>query len=192
MRFPKDVKALIKTARDYKYEMRVLSAVEEVNDDQKSVLFNKAQKYFKNDLKGKTAGIWGLSFKPETDDIREAPSLIIIEKLIKAGVKVKVYDPVAIENFKSSFVISHKSLAKTNKQMTSELMNDIYYAKDDYDAIIDADFLFLITEWKEFRFPNLDVMKKIMKRPVIFDGRNIYDRKELEKKGFVYFCIGQK
>ena len=104
--------------------------------------------------------------------MREAPSLIIIEKLLKAGVKVRVYDPVAMKEAK------HK------------LGDSVYYAKDDYDAIKDADCLFLITEWKEFRFPNLDLMKKIMKNPVIFDGRNIYDRKELEKKGFYYSCIG--
>jgi UDPglucose 6-dehydrogenase len=191
--FPKDVKALIKTGKEHNHNMRVLRAVEEVNDDQKSVLFNKALKYFnqkseagsqKSDLrphtsdlkvlKGKTAGIWGLSFKPETDDMREAPSLVIIEKLLKAGVKVKVYDPVAMKEAK------HK------------LGDSVYYAKDDYDALKDADCMFLITEWKEFRFPNLDLIKKIMKSPVIFDGRNIYDRMELEKKGFVYFCIGQK
>ena len=172
--FPKDVKALIKTAKQHNYHMRVLSAVEDVNDDQKSVLFIKALKYFKNDLKGKTAGIWGLSFKPETDDMREATSVVIIEKLLKAGVKVKVYDPVAMKEAK------HK------------LGDRVYYAKDEYDALKDADCLFLITEWKEFRFPNLDMMKKIMKNTAVFDGRNIYDRVELEKKGFYYSSIGVK
>jgi UDPglucose 6-dehydrogenase len=170
--FPKDVKALIKTASENKYKMRVLTAVEEVNDDQKSVLFNKAMKYFKNDMKGKTVAVWGLSFKPETDDMREAPSIVMIEELLKAGAKVRAYDPVAMNEAK------HK------------LGDRIYYAKDDYDTLIDADCLFLVTEWKEFRFPNFEVMKKVMKNPAIFDGRNIYDGNELRKKGFYYSCIG--
>ena len=183
--FPKDVKALIKTAKEHDYYMRVLKAVEDVNDDQKSVLFDKALRYFnkletgtssldKKVMKDMTVGIWGLSFKPETDDMREAPSLIIINHLIKAGVKVRVYDPVAMNEAKL------------------KLGDSVHYAADDYDALKEVDCLFLVTEWKEFRFPDLDRMKKIMKKPVIFDGRNIYDRKELEKKGFYYSCIGTK
>ena len=172
--FPKDVKALIKTAKENKYDMRVLNAVEAVNDDQKAVLFNKVMKYFKNDLKGKTIAVWGLSFKPETDDMREAPSVVVIEKLLKEGAKVRAYDPVAMKEAK------HK------------LGDRIHYSKDDYDALIDADCLLLITEWKEFRFPNLDVIKKLMKTPAIFDGRNIYDGKDLNKNGFYYSCIGVK
>lgn len=170
--FPKDVKALIKTAEENGYSLRVLKSVEDVNDDQKAVLYNKAKKYFTNNLKGKTIACWGLSFKPETDDTREAPALVIINKLLEDGAKVRVYDPVAMKEAK------HK------------LGKSVFYAKDAHEALIDADCLFIITEWKEFRFPNLAVMKKLMKKPVIFDGRNIYDKKELEANGFFYSCIG--
>ena len=170
--FPKDVKALIHTADDNKYSLRVLKAVEAVNEDQKSVMFNKINTYFKGDLKGKTIGLWGLSFKPQTDDMREAPSLVIIKKLMDAGAKVKAYDPVAMPE-------------------TKRILGDkIEYAADQYDALIDADCLLMITEWPEFKFPNFNVMRKLLKTAVIFDGRNIYDVNEIRKKDFDYFCIG--
>jgi UDPglucose 6-dehydrogenase len=172
--FPKDVKALIKTAHEHKYSMKVLKAVEDVNDAQKSVLFNKALKYFNNDLKGKTIAVWGLAFKPETNDIREAASLVLIHKLLKAGAKVRVYDPVAMTETK------HK------------IGNTVYYANNDYDALKGADALFLVTEWKEFRFLDYNKMKKQMKNPAVFDGRNIYDRKEMQDNEFYYSCIGIK
>ncbi len=170
--FPKDVKALIHTADDNKYSLRVLKAVEAVNEDQKSVMFNKINTYFKGNLKGKTVGLWGLSFKPQTDDMREAPSLVIIKKLMDAGAQVKAYDPVAMHE-------------------TQRILGDtIEYAADQYDALIDADCLLMITEWPEFKFPNFNVMRKLLKTAVIFDGRNIYDVNEIRKKDFDYFCIG--
>jgi len=170
--FPKDVKALIKTAKEFGYEMSVLQAVEQVNELQKSVLFRKAEKYFDNDLKGKTFAVWGLSFKPQTDDMREAPSLIVIENLIRAGAVVKAYDPVAMNEAKR--IIGGK----------------VVYATDQYDALQDVDGLFLITEWPEFKFPNLKKIKSLMKNPVIFDGRNVYDVAEMNELGFDYFGIG--
>ena len=170
--FPKDVKALIHTADDNKYSLRVLKAVEAVNEDQKSVMFNKINKYFNGDLKGKTVGLWGLSFKPQTDDMREAPSLVIIKKLLDSGAKVKAYDPVAMPE-------------------TKRILGDkIEYAADQYDALIDADCLLMITEWPEFKFPNFNVIRKLLKTSVIFDGRNIYEVNEMKKKNFDYFCIG--
>ncbi|MBW7847598.1 MAG: UDP-glucose/GDP-mannose dehydrogenase family protein [Bacteroidales bacterium] len=170
--FPKDVKALIKTAAGYGYKLRVLQAVEDVNDDQKSVLFNKLMKYYNYDLKNKTIAIWGLSFKPNTDDMREAPSRVIISKLLEAGATVRAYDPVAMEEGERIF---NKSIG---------------FAKDQYDALVDADALIIVTEWAEFKFPNFRVIKKLLKKPVIFDGRNIYDVKEMKQEGFDYFCIG--
>ena len=172
--FPKDVKALVKTADENGYTLRILEAVESVNEDQKGVLFKKFQQFFDGKIKGKTVTIWGLSFKPQTDDMREAPSLILIEKLLAAGVKVKAYDPVAMV------------------EARRRLGDVITYAKDQYEALINADALLLATEWKEFRIPNLNVMKKLMRRPVIFDGRNIYDAVEMKNNGFKYFCIGIK
>ncbi len=172
--FPKDVKALIKTAKTYNYNLRVLQAVEDVNDDQKSVMFNKLNTYYNHDLKGKTIAIWGLSFKPNTDDMREAPARVIIAKLLEAGAKVKAYDPVAMEEGERIF-------------------NDkIEFAKDQYDALIDSDALIIVTEWSEFKFPNFRVMKKLLKKAAIFDGRNIYDAKEMQAEGFDYFGIGIK
>lgn len=170
--FPKDVKALIKTAQQNGYEMEVLQAVERVNDKQKSVLYNKLQKHFQGDLKGKTISIWGLSFKPETDDMREAPALVIIDLLLQAGCKVKVYDPIAMEE-------CHRKIG-----------NKVIYSKDMYEATVDSDALLLVTEWKEFRVPSWDVLKKSMNNYVVFDGRNIYDSKELVEKGFIYYKIG--
>jgi len=170
--FPKDVKALIHTAEDFDYELRVLKAVEAVNQDQKSVLYNKIMKYFKGDINGKTVAIWGLSFKPQTDDMREAPSLVIIKKLLEAGVKVKAYDPVAM------------------KEAEHTLGDTITYAEDQYEALIDADCLLLVTEWPEFKVPNFNIVRKLLNAPVIFDGRNIYEIDEMKRKGFEYFCIG--
>ncbi|MFZ4520666.1 MAG: UDP-glucose dehydrogenase family protein [Bacteroidales bacterium] len=170
--FPKDVKALIHTAEDFKYSLRVLKAVEAVNDDQKSVLFNKMMKHYGGNLAGKTVAMWGLSFKPQTDDMREAPSLVIIKKLLDAGVKVKAYDPVAMH------------------ETQRILGNKIYYAPDQYDALIDADCLMLVTEWPEFKFPNFNIIKKLLKNMVVFDGRNIYEIAEMKRKGFDYYCIG--
>lgn len=172
--FPKDVKALIKTAEQYGYEMRVLKAVEEVNEEQKSLLFRKFSKCFNGELQGKNVAIWGLSFKPETDDMREAPSLILINNLLNSGCKVRVYDPVAMEEAKR------------------QLGEKVYYAHDMYDALLDVDALFLVTEWKEFRLPAWGVVKKAMDGNAIFDGRNIYDREELQDFGFQYHNIGEK
>ncbi|WP_288205302.1 UDP-glucose/GDP-mannose dehydrogenase family protein [uncultured Parabacteroides sp.] len=171
--FPKDVKALINTAKLNNYPMRILQAVEEVNDEQKSLLFRKLEKHFNGDLKGKRVALWGLAFKPETDDMREAPSLVLIEKLLGAGCEVYAYDPVAVEETKR------------------RIGDSIHYAKDIYDAVVDADALMLVTEWKEFRMPSWSAVKKLMATPLVLDGRNIYDIKEMEGNGFVYHCIGR-
>ena len=171
--FPKDVKALIKTAEQNGYSMRVLSAVEEVNEQQKSVLFEKLKKQFNGDLQGKTVALWGLAFKPETDDMREAPALVLIDKLLEAGCKVRAYDPAAVQECKR------------------RIGDTIYYACDMYDAVLDADVLMLVTEWKEFRLPSWAVIKKTISQQIVLDGRNIYDKKEMEELGFVYHCIGK-
>lgn len=171
--FPKDVKALIKTAEQNGYTMRVLTAVEEVNENQKSVLFEKLMKQFNGDLQGKTVALWGLAFKPETDDMREAPALVLIDKLLKAGCKVRAYDPAAVQECKR------------------RIGDTIYYACDMYDAVLDADVLMLVTEWKEFRLPSWAVIKETMSRQIVLDGRNIYDKKEMEELGFIYHCIGK-
>ena len=171
--FPKDVKALIKTAEQNGYQMRVLQAVEEVNEQQKSILFEKLQRHFCSDLHNKTIALWGLAFKPETDDMREAPSLILINKLLNIGCKVRVYDPAAM------------------KECRRRIGDSVYYATDMYDAALDADALMLVTEWKEFRLPSWAVIKKDMRTPVLLDGRNIYEKKEIEELGFTYHCIGK-
>ena len=171
--FPKDVKALIKTAELNGYDMRVLRAVEEVNEHQKSILFEKLQRFFENHLNGKTIAIWGLSFKPETDDMREATSLVMIKNLLQAGCHIKVYDPIAMDEC---------------KRRIGEIVE---YAPDMYDAVLDADALVLLTEWKQFRMPSWGVIKKAMKQPVVFDGRNIYDVQEMSELDFVYHCIGR-
>lgn len=170
--FPKDVKALVKTAEENGHHMRILQAVEDVNQDQKHVLFHKISKHFHGELKGKTFGIWGLSFKPKTDDMREAPSLVIIESLLKAGANVRAFDPVSME------------------EARKDLGDQIVYCKDQYDALIDADALIIATEWPEFRSPNFNVIGKIMKQKLIFDGRNIYETAEMNELGFTYYCIG--
>lgn len=170
--FPKDVKALIKTAEQNGYEMRVLKAVEEVNDKQKRVLFEKLQHHYNGDLQGKTIALWGLAFKPETDDMREAPSLVLIDLLLNSGCTVKVYDPVAMEE-------CHRRIG-----------DKVIYCRDKYEAVVDADALLLVTEWKEFRVPSWEVLRKTMKEQVVVDGRNIYDRGEVRNNGFAYYCIG--
>ena len=171
--FPKDVKALIKTAEKSGYEMQVLKAVEDVNERQKRVVFEKLKKVFNGDLKGKTIAIWGLAFKPETDDMREATSLVTISLLLEAGCKVRVFDPVAMNECKR------------------RIGDKLEYAKDMYDAVLDADAMLMLTEWKQFRLPSWGVMKKTMKNALVIDGRNIYDKEELEEYGFEYHCIGK-
>ncbi|MDR2920972.1 MAG: UDP-glucose/GDP-mannose dehydrogenase family protein [Tannerella sp.] len=173
--FPKDVKALIQTASENGYLLEVLKAVENVNERQKSVVFNKLFSHFNMNLKGKNIAIWGLSFKPNTDDMREAPSLVVIDKLIEAGATVNVYDPVAMDEAKKLY-----------------LGDKVNYSKSLYGAIVDADALLLMTEWSEFRMLDFPRLKKEMKERVIVDGRNIYDPKEMEKNGFIYYSIGQK
>ncbi|MBQ8601553.1 MAG: UDP-glucose/GDP-mannose dehydrogenase family protein [Bacteroides sp.] len=171
--FPKDVKALIKTAEQNGYDMKVLKAVEDVNERQKSILFDKLNRHFEGELKGKTIALWGLAFKPGTDDMREAPSLVLIEKLKAAGCHVRAFDPVAINESKR------------------RIGDTIYYATDIYDAVLEADALMLVTEWKEFRMPNWKVIKKVMNEPVVFDGRNIFDSDDVQENGFIYHCIGK-
>lgn len=170
--FPKDVKALIHTGLEYDYSMRVIEAVEKVNELQKEVLVNKLLKVFKGDLKGKIIAIWGLAFKPETDDMRESTSLVVINKLLEFGAEIKVYDPIAMGECKR------------------RIGDSVIYSKDMYEATVDADALLLITEWKQFRIPNWNVIKKTMRSSFIIDGRNIYDAMELSKMGFVYKRIG--
>jgi UDPglucose 6-dehydrogenase len=172
--FPKDVKAIIRTARDNGYELNVINAVEKANEYQKTVIFNKMTKYFNNNLKNKIIGIWGLSFKPKTDDVRESSSLVLINKLLDAGAKVRAYDPAAI--------------GETKKL----LGNKIDYASDQYEALVNAEALVLMTEWSEFHLPDFNRMKELMKGKVIFDGRNIYDPEQIRKMGFSYFGIGRR
>lgn len=171
--FPKDVKALIKTAEKNGYDMKVLKAVEEVNENQKSVLFNKLKNHYNGDLAGRTVALWGLAFKPETDDMREATAMVTIDLLLKAGCKIRVYDPVAME------------------ECRRRVGDRVEYAADMYDAVLNADALLLLTEWKQFRLPSWGVVQKAMARPVILDGRNIYDAQEMKELGFNYFCIGR-
>ncbi|OAV64955.1 UDP-glucose 6-dehydrogenase tuaD [Bacteroidales bacterium Barb6XT] len=171
--FPKDVKALIKTAADNHYPLRILEAVEAVNEDQKQLLFKKLLKHFNGDVKGKRIAVWGLAFKPETDDIREAPSLALINKLLEAGCRVSVYDPVAMPE------------ARRCLGDTVEYANDIYHAAEDAEALL------VVTDWKVFRIPTWSVIRKLMACPFILDGRNLYDKEELEAAGFIYHGIGR-
>jgi UDPglucose 6-dehydrogenase len=178
--FPKDVKAIIKTAEQNGYEMRVLKAVEAVNEDQKSLLFNKLSRHFEGDLKGKIVAIWGLAFKPETDDMREAPSLVLIDLLKNAGAEVRVYDPIAMD------------------ECRRRIGDKVAYCNNIYETTIDADAVMLVTEWKEFRVPSWNVIHRTMRavysptgNPVVLDGRNIYDRKELQAEGFTYYALGK-
>jgi len=172
--FPKDVKALIKTAEKAGYSMSVLKAVEEVNEAQKRVLFHKLYAFYNGELKGRRIGIWGLAFKPETDDMREATALVIMEMLAKAGCVVSVYDPVAMD------------------ECRRRVGDKVRYASDMYDAVSDADALLLLTEWKLFRMPDWGKVKSLMKTPLVLDGRNVYDFAEMKKMGFSYGCIGKK
>jgi UDPglucose 6-dehydrogenase len=171
--FPKDVSALAKTSKEYKYGFRVLNAVQDVNKDQPKLFFQKVDKYFKGNLKGKSIAVWGLSFKPQTDDMREAPALAIIDGLLKKGAKVHVYDPVAMNEAK-------KRLGKKVK-----------YFSNNYSALKGVSALIVVTEWNEFRTPDFHRMKSLMKENVIFDGRNIYDPKSFKELGFTYFCVGR-
>ena len=172
--FPKDVQALIKTAKDYGYSLKVLQAVEEVNKYQKTVLFDKISNYFKGNLAGKTIAIWGLSFKPETDDMREAPSLVLINQLLEKGAIVSAYDPIAMHE-------------------TQRILGDkIKYCNDMNEALIGADALAVVTEWSEFRLPNFKVMERLMNDKVLFDGRNIFDIEQIQEFGFKYFSIGRQ
>lgn len=171
--FPKDVKALIKTAEKSGYKMQVLQAVEAVNEVQKSVLFNKLSKHYGGALKGKTIAIWGLAFKPETDDMREATALVTINLLLKAGCTVRVYDPIAMDE-------CHRRMGDA-----------VEYAVDMYDTVLNADALLILTEWKLFRLPSWGVIKKTMNKTVLIDGRNIYDAQEMINAGFEYYCIGK-
>lgn len=170
--FPKDVKALIKTAKENSYDMRILNAVEEVNENQKEVLFSKVKTHFKGNLQGKTFALWGLSFKPKTDDMREAPSLVIIDKLVDAGAKVVAYDPVAMH------------------EAERMIGNKITYATDMYETLNGTDGLLIVTEWPEFRVPDFNEVNRRLKEKVIFDGRNIFDHQDMKKLGYAYYCIG--
>lgn len=170
--FPKDVKALARTAREYGYTMGVIEAVEAVNERQKEIVVKKLQDKL-GTLRGKTIALWGLAFKPETDDMREAPALVVIEKLLEAGASVKVYDPVAMD------------------ECRRRIGNRVVYCKDMYDVVIDADALAVLTEWKEFRIPSWSVIKRVMKQPVLVDGRNIYSKDEVIAEGFEYAAIGK-
>lgn len=171
--FPKDVRALIKTADANDYPLEILKAVEGVNNRQKTIMFKKISRHFNGQLKGKTFTIWGLSFKPNTDDMRDAPSLALIELLLKAGAKIKAYDPVAMN------------------ECRRRIGHTIEYANDQYEALIDSDALVVVTEWSEFRAPNFTVMGKLMKNKAIFDGRNIYEPAEIKDLGFRYYGIGR-
>lgn len=171
--FPKDVKALAHTGREHNHPMRIIEAVEDVNQDQKLVMFKKLTKHMGNDLKGKRIALWGLAFKPETDDMREAPALTIIDNILACGGEVCAYDPVAMDEAKKI------------------LGDKIMYAKDMYEAALEADALMLLTEWKQFRIPSWKVLQKSMKGNLFLDGRNIYDHKEVEKEGFTYVRIGK-
>lgn len=170
--FPKDVKALISTGKKHGYDMRIVEAVEAVNESQKNILFEKFKAHFNGDIKGKKIALWGLSFKPGTDDMREAPALVLIDSLINAGCSVIAYDPIAMDEAKR------------------RLGNIITYADNLYDSTTGADAIFHVTEWKEFRVPDWDKIKTLVNNPLVIDGRNVFDREELNKKGFQYLNIG--
>jgi len=173
--FPKDVQALIKMAENVNSQVNVLKAVENVNNEQKKVLANKVFSHFGKDLSGKNFALWGLAFKPNTDDMRAAPSRVIIDMLIKAGAKIKAYDPVAITE---------------SKRIFGENPN-ITYTQSNYDALKGSDAMLLVTEWNQFRYPDFDKLKNLLKNPIIFDGRNQYNPRKMKKMGFIYYSIGR-
>ena len=174
--FPKDVKALINIGKQQKLELKILQAVEDVNERQKIVLADKVLKHFGPDLSGRTFAVWGLSFKPQTDDMREAPSIVIIKTLLNAGARINAYDPVALEEAKLIF----------------KDLEGITYFTDDYEVLKDTDALLLITEWHQFRYPDFEKIKSLLKNPVIFDGRNQYSPKKMQELGFIHYSIGRK
>ena len=171
--FPKDVNALIRTSKEKGSEMRLLTLVDQVNKDQKLVLVKKILKHYENDIKGRKFGVWGLAFKPNTDDMREAPAVVIINELLKLGATVQAYDPEAMENAKFY------------------LQDRIEYVKNQYDAAKDVDALLVLTEWNEFNNPDLDEVKSLLKKPVIFDGRNVFNRRKTKQMGFTHYSIGK-
>ncbi|WP_111307955.1 UDP-glucose dehydrogenase family protein [Confluentibacter sediminis] len=175
--FPKDVKALHRTAAENGYEAQLIAAVEAVNDTQKLVIAKKVIKRFGENLTGKTFAIWGLSFKPDTDDMREAPSIYIIKELVKRGAKIKAYDPKAMHEAQEFYLKG---------------LEGITYCNSKYEALIDADAMVLLTDWKEFRIPDFEELKAQLKQPIVFDGRNQYNNKMMEEQGFEYFQIGKK
>lgn len=175
--FPKDVKALTKIAKEHGYTAQLISAVEEVNDAQKLVIAQKIATRFGEDLTGFTFGVWGLAFKPGTDDMREAPAIYVIKELVKKGAKIKAYDPKAVHEAKEHYLKG---------------VQNIMYMASKHDVLKDSDALVLLTEWKEFRSPDFEEIKKQLKRPVIFDGRNQYNTFKLDEKGFEYYQIGKK
>jgi len=172
--FPKDVQALVKSADEHKYDFKILNSVIEVNETQKKVLFKKVKQYYNGDIVGKKFALWGLAFKPETDDIREAPSLYIIDELLKAGASVTAFDPEAMANVRNL------------------IGNKISYAADHYSALHDADALLIVTEWSLFRNPDFEQLVELLPTKVIFDGRNLYDLSKMEELGFYYNSIGRK
>ncbi|MCB0446538.1 MAG: UDP-glucose/GDP-mannose dehydrogenase family protein, partial [Gelidibacter sp.] len=172
--FPKDVKALHKSGKDLGYKFDILESVIKVNDIQKKILIPRIESYFDNDLKGKTFSIWGLAFKPETDDIREAPALYMIDELLKSGATLKVFDPEAMENVRQKY------------------KDQLIYSSNMYDAVNSVDALIICTEWSIFRTPNFSLLKESMNEAVIFDGRNLYDIEDIEREGFYYSSIGRK
>ncbi len=182
--FPKDVQALIRTGDEAGYELRLLKAVEEVNKNQKEVLYRKLLKRWGKDMRGKTVAVWGLAFKPNTDDIREAPAFEVIKKLLRAGAAVRAYDPVAIPASEAHVDYLKKVIPD------SEIFDKLIFAKDIYDAALEADAVLLVTEWKEFRMPGWRVLHKVMRTPLVLDGRNIYDGNELAELGYEYEGIG--
>ncbi len=171
--FPKDVQALAKSAAEVKYDFKILDAVMSINEKQKTIIMPRIKEYFKNNLKGKKIALWGLSFKPDTDDIREAPALYLIEELLKEGASVSAYDPEGMKNVRN-------------------LLGDkITYASDEYDALKDADALLIATEWSLFRTPDFEKVSSLLKNKVIFDGRNLYGTQQMKELGFSYYSIGR-
>ncbi len=171
--FPKDVQALAHTSELHQYNFDILQSVMKVNERQKSIIVDKINKHFGNNLKGKKAALWGLAFKPDTDDIREAPALYIIEALLKEGVTISAYDPEAMPN------------------VLAQIGNTITFGKNQYEVLQDADFLIIATEWPAFRTPQFEKMKSMMKNTLIFDGRNVYDLVQMEELGFTYYSVGR-